>query len=70
VDGLAGELGQHIKTRREKSGRSVEEAALRADVTPATWWRIEQGTRLVSMAKQLEQIAAGLGSDPTDLLRL
>ena len=60
TDTVASFFGLTIKTAREKSMRTIDEAAALAPMTSSEWYRIEQGS--LPNDPVFELLAAGIGT--------
>lgn len=60
-------MGNRLREHREKSGLTVEQAALKAGLSPGYLSRMETGERNVTL-KNLSKISKALGVPPRDLV--
>jgi transcriptional regulator with XRE-family HTH domain len=61
------QLGQNIRTRREKDGLTQEDLAAMCDLHPTEIGRLERGERDIRLSS-LMRVARGLGAPPGKLL--
>ena len=69
TESFAGRVGWNVRRTREKLNLSVVDAASKANMDRATWYRLESGTRASLTGRAIDDVADVLGVGISELVR-